>query len=241
MGKTIQITILLITLAITITIYPAKAEDTVSAAKVIAAYKNKTLPTNNPMLALARICVNEEGWHNPRGCAAIWQVVQNVRSKTCNRKRISLSTQCRNGKETSLSAMRRLSKRVTGIIPPTSSQQKWTSTLQANNHAPSGWIECKKAIKQGKKRVSFPTGCHGVWELYSEPWAKVREIARKLYLGQVDTRPCPEKNTKHGPVIAWGYSGDLWLAERRGLIQVDCGDTGNYFFAKPINQSVPKA
>jgi len=232
MGRTI---ILVLILTMATVVQPIKAEEstTIPAAIVINAYKQKNEPVKNPILALARICVNEEGWYNKRGCAAIWQVVQNVRSKTCNKKRIPLITQCKNGKETSLSAMRRLSKRVTGLVPPTTSQQKWTSTLQASNKPPNAWVECTGVKKVKGKEVAIPIGCHGVWKLYSDAWGELRKTARDLYAGRVKTPPCPKANNEHGPVIAWGYEGDLWLAKRRGLIQVDCGDTGNMFFAKP--------
>lgn len=231
MGKTIIVLIFI--LSTNLTNVRANEPKTVPATLVKKAYQNKATPTQNPILALARICVNEEGWFNKTGCAAIWQVVQNVRSKTCNKKVIPLITQCKNGKETSLSAMRRLSKRVTGLVPPTTPRQRWTSTLQPSKRPPLKWVECTSYKTVKNKRVSFPIGCHGVWKLYSEAWLEILETAKKLYQRHHEDLPCPTANAFHGPVIAWGYKGDLWLAKRRGLIQINCGDTGNFFFAKP--------
>jgi hypothetical protein len=193
-------------------------------------YRNR--PVQDPILALARICVNEEGWSNKTGCAAIWQVVQNVRLKHCNTTRFPQITQCVNGEETYLSAMRRLSKRVTGMVPATKRHHMWTSTLQMNDNPPQLWLECKRAWKN-KKVVTIPHGCHGTWDLYVDKWRDIRKFAYNLYTGRAKLNPCPTANDQHGRVLAWGYEGDLWLAKKRNLVQIDCGDTNNMFFAKP--------
>lgn len=226
----IALFILLITQASTTN---AEEPRTISARLIIKELKEyEATPVTSPILALARICVNEEGWSSKRGCAAIWQVVKNVRSKTCNIKKIPNITQCRHGQETYLSTMRRLSKRVTGIVPATREHHKWTSTLQMNDDPPTKWVECKR-IRKGKKVMFHPANCHGTWSLYVERWREARKFARGLYWGHIKITPCPKSNEVHGPVIAWGYEGDLWLAKKRKLIQVDCGDTNNMFFAKP--------
>ncbi len=104
--------------------------------RLVAEERVRVTMTDDPALALARICVSEEGWSSLNGCTAIWQVVQNVRSRSCNTVRYRRISQCvRTGgevfvpspgvnsldaQETLLSATRRPSSTVSRTSPPRS-------------------------------------------------------------------------------------------------------------------------
>jgi len=192
-------------------------------------------------LMLARICVNEEGWDSPDGCRAIWAVVQNVRSRRCDptqaRPREVPVTECSLGgrvfavrgravpgaQETHLSAMRRLSRGTTGHTAPRNARQRWTSTLQDSTEPPLGWRECAG--------LPAESGCHGTWRRYAGAWGRVLSIARSLVARSAPGPLCGSE-ARLRP-IAWGGEMDHWLAERRGLVEVDCGTTSNSFYAYP--------
>jgi len=187
-------------------------------------------------LALARVCVNEEGWDSPDGCAAIWNVALNVRSSRCAEvSRGFPVTLCRKdgrpfpaaskvpgSRETALSALRRLSRRTTGMVPPTTQRLAWTSTLQDSSQPPTNWRECG----------SLPAGapCYGTWRRYAGPWRRVREHARNLVASGRRAPQCGSEGRRR--VIAWGGEMDHWLAVRRGLVELDCGETRNRFYSR---------
>lgn len=197
---------------------------------------------DDPALALARICVSEEGWSSIRGCTAIWQVVRNVRSRSCNTTRYRRISQCvrqdgqtfvpspgvntLDAQETNLSAMRRLSKFVTGMAPPVRPRQEWTSTLRDSHEPPLRWIECNGN--------GIPAGCHGTWLRHVDNWERIRTHARRLLSGY-------EAAACRASVIAWGGLMDREVLRRRNtrrasmgrapLVRVDCGATLNMFYA----------
>jgi len=199
--------------------------------------------TTDPVLALARICVSEEGFDGDRGCKAIGEVARNVRSRSCDNtllrfQRHTPITQCKlrtgelvqvgphekidGAQETPLSALRRMSRYVTGLVEPIKPRQHWTSTLHASTVQPTGWIEC--TTDNGQE-------CHGTWRNYTERWEEILGLAKELISRRVPV--CPRANRYHGPVIAWGGEMDRKFAERRGLVEIDCGDTANIFYARP--------
>lgn len=193
--------------------------------------------TDDLELAFARVCVSEEGWWQPTGWAALWQVVGNVRASHCDNGRLHHQpmkrriSQCEvdgevvdvdpdgsveGGRETLLSALRRLAPHATGWAAPVRSRQRWTSTLGPNADAPSGWVEC---VAEGR-----PRGCHGQWAAFADRWDAARAEARRVMARSAS--PCP------APVIAWGGNMDIWIAEKRDLASVECGDVRNHYFAR---------
>ncbi len=106
---------------------------------------------------------------------------------------------------------------------------------------PAGWVECTGTRRTWRWRngqrvqvqTSTPTGCNGVWANYISVWEATRELAQQLYAGELRARACRRQTEEHGPVIAWGCSLDTAVAKRRGLVRVDCGDTTNWFYARP--------
>jgi hypothetical protein len=190
-------------------------------------------------LMLARICVNEADW-SEADCRAIWSVVLNVRSRRCDPTRARPGevpvTECEaedgsrfaparspaaGAQETLLSAMRRLSRSTTGHSGPRSARQRWTATLQDSSAPPPGWRECGQLPPE--------TGCDGTWRAHAGAWGRVRSLARSLVASGRHSPQCGAEGQRR--VIAWGGEMDRWLAERRGLVEVDCGDTANRFYA----------
>lgn len=67
---------------------------------------------------------------------------------------------------------------------------------------------------------------HLDWNEYRERFARMLEQARRFTRGEL-RGPCA------GFPIAWGGAMDDWLAVRRGLVQVSCGDTRNRYWERP--------
>lgn len=191
-------------------------------------------------LLLARVLVSEASFQNRQDGAAIWEVVQAVRSRRCDNralahlepaKQISACQKAgdvfdvdpgqhvEGAAETYGSAIRRLSRRATGTIEA-GGRYRWISTLQPDGSPPTGWVECDG---------SGP--CDGRWELFRRRWLGTLEFASRLVAGE-EARACV-RTTVTGPPIAWGNAQDRWLARRRGLVPINCGRTHNEFFARP--------
>lgn len=170
-------------------------------------------------LLLAKMCVSEEGWQ-PRGCPALWQVIENVRSRSCER-----ALECVNGEETHLSAMMRLSPRVSGRRPPGTTRVANIAGLTDSDTVPPTWVECEPGQE---------TGCSGTWERYVPRWQRVRQFAAHI-IAQRNIEQCP------APVISWGGAMDDDHMSRRNerrveagsepLLRVACDGTANRFYA----------
>jgi len=124
---------------------------------------------------------------------------------------------------TLLAAIQVLAKTPTGQRPPRKGhhRQAWVQGLPAAGDAqPPSWRECDHG--------SPPGSCDGVWALYADKWARLREATHE-YLGNVDPDPpCPPS------VLSWGTVAD---AERiaipkRGHVKYDCGSR-NWFGGPP--------
>lgn len=76
----------------------------------------------------------------------------------------------------------------------------WTRGLSASARQPSGWP------------------AHLPWARYAPRWAQVRELARRLVVGEESMRPCP------GTPITWGGPMDHERALERGLVPLGCRD-----------------
>lgn len=185
--------------------------------------------TPDPGVALARICVSEEGWGNLTGCAAIWHTAQHVRSKDCGLPGV---TQCgTDGVETPLSAMRRMSKRVTGMVRALNSRQRWIQGLQRPAVKPRFWTECTGAPR-----------CDGRWRDYRPKWEALLAYADSLIEGAKAPNPC------EGYVLAWG-SGEDWRfmarrnrgrekAGKRALEPLRCHpEVTNTFYGFPVRKA----
>jgi hypothetical protein len=163
-------------------------------------------------LALFRVCVSEGGWERPEDCAAIWQVVSNIRGcADATGERVRCSDPSAAGRESKLSAMRRAAGRVLGVRPPLLERQRWTSSLRLDCEEPDGW----------PRRIS--------WRAYRKRCKAAVGVARKLVRSKA-----PEKSCEGNP-IAWGGEMDNHLACMRGLAMSTCElpDGSNNFWCRP--------
>lgn len=154
-------------------------------------------PTEDPAVALARVCLSEEGWENRVGCVAIARTMENIRSKGCTAKGV---TQCEEGNETLLSAMRRMSKRVTGMVRALNDRQRWIQGLHRDAAKPRAWNDCTGSPE-----------CSGPWKLFRPRWLALLAFADSLLEGRKEPNPC------EGHVLAWGSGDDHLFMARRNL------------------------
>lgn len=77
------------------------------------------------VLVLARICVSEAGWDSRQDCAAIFQVLRNVRRND----------------ETLMGAMRRASRVVSEMWEPTTRRHRWLVNLKLDGSEPDHFPE----------------------------------------------------------------------------------------------------
>ena len=145
----------------------------------------------------------------------IWQVVRNIRARHCNRDKAPRITECRNGQETRLSAMRRLSKRVTGMMPPLSPRTVWVRNLKGDCSEPEGWPQTRS------------------WQNMVRWCRRSIKRARQVVSGRVRANAVP------GVPIAWGGrceskvgACDDWMACRRRLARIPTR-TSNAFWCRP--------
>ena len=192
--------------------------------------------TTDPVLALSRMTVSEEGWESPDGMGAIFQVVRNTRSSECHPENHS---ECEDGRETWISAMRRASPRVTGQRNPTRRRQLWTSTLPRGDSetGPPYWRECPLGPEGTRLRRQHL--CEGRWDSYRRFWNEIQAEGEGWLARRRGRGPC------RGTPMSWGCPdcGDTeFMARRnrariaRGLdpyVVLDCGETHDIFYGIP--------
>jgi hypothetical protein len=187
-----------------------------SKAEIWNIPEEETLQTQ--ATALLRMCISEADG-NRADCIGIWQVVQNVRSRSCDRSLRARITECNDsGEETILSAMKRLSGAVLGLIPTRSRRQRWISELELACSMPK----------------SFPHG-PDVWRRhYQSRCPRASKLARDLVSGALHKKITP------APIIAWGGrcevsrgACDDRIACLRRLARVPGLHTKNAFWCRP--------
>jgi len=216
--------------------------------------------TNDVALALARVTWSEEGVQRARSADALWQVTRNVRARHCDTgerdvvvrrgRRIPIAiSQCRSPtgelrdvergmnlegwEETELSALRRLSRFVTGMAPPHRQRGEWLSTLASCEEPPAGWLECVDEDNDGNNDGI----CNGTWTHFTRRCEELLERTRQLVDMQYPPRPC------QGIPLAWGGRMDRMIMERRNrareraglqpLVPLECGDVENTYYGHP--------
>jgi len=201
--------------------FQEEEEPVIPIARAPGFYANRGAVLNPEAvyLLLAKMCLSEEGWQ-PRGCPAIWQVVENVRERNCRR-----AIECVDGAETHLSAMQRLSPRVSGRREVMTSRTAWISNLTDSEDMPTNWVECAPGQTED---------CSGTWDRYKANWTRIRALARRI-VTQRNIEQCA------APVITWGGSMDDGHMSRRNvrrldageepLLRVACEGTANRFYA----------
>lgn len=169
--------------------------------------------------ALQRICISEAGWLDPElDCVWIWQVVQNIRARTCKRGDYRNITECDENGETDMSAMRRLSGRVLDEGKARTERQRWISRLLPTCERP----------------VGFPRGDN--WERHLK-----RHCDRIASEVKAITQLKANRNLTNGAIpIAWGGrcevsegACDDQAACDRGLARIPSGKTHNAYWCRP--------
>jgi hypothetical protein len=173
------------------------------------------------VLVFSRLCVSEANWvhddrldhrhpdqnHAERDCPAIYRVLRRTR---------------RTG-QTLIGIMREHSRYSTEEWAPRGPRTRWIVQLQLNDRRPTNF---PATDSEGR-----PLN----WERdYLPRWQAVQALTRRLLAGR-DLGPCA-----NAPIIAWGGrcddeggACDDHIAERRGLVPYDCGETANRFWCRP--------
>ena len=169
--------------------------------------------------ALLRVCISEAGWRAHEDCAWIWQVAQNIRSRSCVKGTYRRITECEDGVETSLSALRRLSGSILGAKAPRNARQRWIAKLKLDCEYPEGF-----------------TPSEGVWYAQRKRHCdKLASLVREISLQKAD------RDLTGGYIpIAWGGrcervegACDDAHACKRGLVRI-ASDTQNAFWRRPV-------
>jgi hypothetical protein len=173
---------------------------------------------NDPVVnGLLRMCVSEAGFFSHADCVGIWQVIQNVRSRSCDRT-IRKITECDENGETTLSAMRRLSPVAMKQRPAPTQRQRYVQGITVLCEEPRGF------------RGAEP---NAHWENYREPCLELAELAMELASGVSRERfPVATVIAWGGRCEARGGACDDGIACRRGLARVE-SDTRNAFWCTP--------
>jgi len=87
---------------------------------------------------LFRICMSEQAGSED-DCIGIWQVLSNIRSRSCNRRFFRKITECDDGGETMLSVMKRASRFVLGVVPARNKRQMWLRELELSCERPESF------------------------------------------------------------------------------------------------------
>ena len=173
----------------------------------------------SPALALARICVSEAGWDCFETLDGL--AIHEVLLRGAERHAMTYSTFART-----------YSPRAVGDRP--GRLRPWIGGLREDGGEPYSWPRITtRPISGGLIRVEP----HPPWSSYRERWlavlAQAREVVADYALSDVDEwSPCDSE------VHDWGGAMDRLRAERLGLIEVDCGDTANDFYARPSQLDV---
>lgn len=154
-------------------------------------------------LMLARICVHEAGWEAEADCAAIHEVLM----AGAEREDLSYRTYAYN---------------YAGRALRGETSRAWVANLRADGREPEGWPETT-IVREGDL---VSVAAHAPWSMYRERWLRTIELARRVLSGEVRAQ-CAE------PVHDWGGRVDRGRARRLGLVEVDCGETRNDFYARP--------
>lgn len=169
----------------------------------------------SPALALARVCVSEANWdcfETGDGLA-----IHEVLLRGADRHGMSY---------TSFAAA--YSGRVVGTRTPTTTRGRWIRELDESGEAPSSWPThiTRRVGGAAHVRPMLP------WAHYRESWMAVLERARQA-VRDYTLDNITDWGVCASPVHDWGGSMDRGRAERLRLIEVECGETSNDFYARP--------
>ena len=177
--------------------------------------------------AFLRVCIAEADGML-QDCVGIWQVVSNIRQRSCNRGSVRRITECtagEDGEETMLSAFRRAQSHVLGMIKPRNFRVRWISNITTECEPPENWPHSEAR-----------------WDSqYAKRCQHVVELGRHLLKGELPpSRPGARLKRLPGRPIAWGgrcesgkASCDDYIACARGLVRVPgVESTANAFWCR---------
>jgi hypothetical protein len=177
------------------------------------------------LTALVRICIAEADGR-PQDCVGIFQVLKNIRRRTCDRARIRRITECEeDGGETLLSVMRRAQRHILGDMKLRNKRAGWIRQLETDCEPP-------------------PTWTHGLnqWDAqYTKRCQQTVALARTLLDGELPPQvPGQRLHWLKGRPITWGgrcetgkASCDDRIACSRGLARIPDTKTANAFWCRP--------
>jgi len=91
---------------------------------------------------MLRVCASEIAFRGTRECEMLWQTItRGIRQRHCNRERVQEITECEDGEETNLSAMRRAQRHAMGVIPPIPGRRTWVRRVDLSCETPQGHDE----------------------------------------------------------------------------------------------------
>jgi hypothetical protein len=167
---------------------------------------------------LLRICLSEADGSRD-DCVAIWQVLRNIRSRSCDRRRVRRITECDDDGETMLSVMRRAQRFAMGVSAARSVRTRWVSEVTLSCTQPASW----------------PHSEHMWQRQYGRSCQDTAELARQLISGEN-----VEYVIRGATPITWGgrcESGrgacDDPIACSRGLARIPGLSTHNAFWCRP--------
>jgi hypothetical protein len=182
--------------------------------------------TESEIAGLHRIIISEAGTtSNVNDARGIWEVVRNVRNRSCDRNRIQTITECDENGETLLSAMRRSQRRAMGMVSARTRRHRWIRNLTVTCEAPEGFPD-HLSWTRGRPQRGAPT--------YQQGCLQTAQLASDLVRG-IDRRQV----TGRAIAIAWGGrcernggACDDPLACRRGLARIPNTDTDNALWCR---------
>lgn len=184
------------------------------------------------LTAFLRVCLSEADG-NPQDCVGIWQVVRNIRRRTCERGHVRRITECVEGEgETMLSVLRRSQRHVLGMIKARNRRAAWISKLGPECEPPEAW-----------------PGSLNQWDAQygSKVCPQAVRDARYLIKGDLPpSRPGHRLRWLPGRPITWGGrceaaggACDDRIACARGLARIPNTGTLNAFWCRPGTTGCP--
>lgn len=166
---------------------------------------------------LIRICFSEQAG-SEEDCIGIWQVLNNIRSRSCRKDYIRLITECDANGETLISVMRRASRYVVGAERARYRRQQWISRMTSSCDMPKG----------------FPHGSKAWERVHRGLCERTVELATGLVKGTF------QKKITGVRIVTWGGrcedphgACDDPIACKRGLARVPGLETANAFWCFP--------
>ena len=143
---------------------------------------------------LLRICTSEQEG-SEEDCIGIYQVLENIRNRSCNREYINLITECDANGETLLSTMRRASRYVVGAVPARYARQRWISEMTTSCDMPSSYPQTvKRYCSRDLERCAR--------EFWEQRHRHHCEATTRLVTGLVDGTE--RRRITSAQIIAWG-------------------------------------